>query len=197
LIARHDVHALPALPWKNGGGVTREIVVVPRGAGLDDFDWRASIATIDAVGPFSAFPGVERTIVLLDGAGVDLVAPAFRHRLDTPLAPFRFDGATPLQATLLGGASTDFNVMTRRARCRANVRIVCEASMLASSRAGVAHVTAGRWWFGGDAYGEAACEAGQGFAWDDDEGPRTATPDAAGSSRAALILVAIERSGLR
>jgi environmental stress-induced protein Ves len=197
LIARHDLRTLAARPWKNGGGVTREIAMMPHGAGLDAFDWRASVATIDASGPFSAFPGVERTIVLLDGAGVDLVAPAFRHRLDTPLVPFRFDGATPLEARLLGGSSTDFNVMTRRARCRANVRIVCEASMLAGSRAGVAHVAAGRWSFGGDAYGEAACEAGHGFAWDDDDGPRTATPDAAGNSRAALIVVAIERSGPR
>lgn len=196
MIARHDVHALPARPWKNGGGVTREIVVAPRGAGLDAFDWRASIATVDASGPFSAFPGVGRTIVLLDGAGVELVASTFRHRLDTPLAPFRFDGAASVQATLLGGTSTDFNVMTRRARCRASVRVARAATTLGDARAGVAHVVAGRWTFGGDAYRD-ACEAGQGFVWDGDEGPRTATPGEPDGVPAALIVVAIERTGER
>jgi environmental stress-induced protein Ves len=197
LIARHDLRALPARPWKNGGGVTREIVVVPGGAGLDDFDWRASIATIGASGPFSAFHGVERTIVLLEGDGVDLAAPAFRHRLDVPLAPFRFDGATPVQATLLGGPSADFNVMTRRSRCRAAVRIVREATALEGAQAGVAHVVAGRWSIGGDAYGDVACEAGQGLAWDGEAGPRGAAPEGAGRAHAALIVVSIERIDLR
>jgi environmental stress-induced protein Ves len=36
---------VPATPWKNGGGVTREIAVHPQGAGFDDFVWRLSMAT--------------------------------------------------------------------------------------------------------------------------------------------------------
>src|SRR4029453_7140835 len=55
-------------PWKNGAGRTTEIAVHPAGAGLDAFAWRVSIASVERNGPFSAFPGIDRTIVLLDGA---------------------------------------------------------------------------------------------------------------------------------
>ena len=41
------------MPWKNGGGQTTEIVVHPAGATLAEFDWRVSIADVDADGPFS------------------------------------------------------------------------------------------------------------------------------------------------
>ena len=33
------------MPWKNGGGETTEIAVFPSGAGLDDFEWRISMAS--------------------------------------------------------------------------------------------------------------------------------------------------------
>lgn len=59
-------------PWKNGGGETREIAAFPPGAGFDDFDWRLSIATIAEDGAFSAFPGIDRTLILLSGNGVAL-----------------------------------------------------------------------------------------------------------------------------
>ncbi len=38
------------MPWKNGGGVTTEICVSPPSGA---FDWRVSIATVNADGPFS------------------------------------------------------------------------------------------------------------------------------------------------
>ena len=52
-----------------GGGSTTEIAVAPPGAGFDDFDWRVSLATITQDGPFSAFPGIDRTLALVDGDG--------------------------------------------------------------------------------------------------------------------------------
>jgi environmental stress-induced protein Ves len=57
---------LKAVPWKNGLGVTREIAVEPVGASMDDFLWRVSIADVDTASPFSTFPGIDRTIVLLE-----------------------------------------------------------------------------------------------------------------------------------
>ena len=51
------------MPWKNGGGETAEIAVSPPGAALDDFDWRLSMARVETDGPFSAFPGIDRTLV--------------------------------------------------------------------------------------------------------------------------------------
>ena len=125
-IHRFDTAALAATPWKNGGGTTREIVSCPEGAGMEGFDWRVSIATIGQAGPFSAFAGVDRVIMLLDGAGVRLRSRDGRidHRLDRPHAPFAFPGDVTLECELLGGASTDFNLMTRRGRLRAEVRVL-------------------------------------------------------------------------
>ena len=41
LLKRSDYRCMP---WKSGGGETIEIAVDPAGAGLDDFDWRVSLA---------------------------------------------------------------------------------------------------------------------------------------------------------
>ena len=60
------------MPWKNGGGHTTEIAAEPPGAGMASFAWRVSVADIAHDGPFSAFPGVDRTLVLLAGDGMRL-----------------------------------------------------------------------------------------------------------------------------
>ena len=58
--------------WKNGGGETAEIAVSPPGAALDAFDWRLSMAKVETDGPFSAFPGIDRTLAILEGEGIRL-----------------------------------------------------------------------------------------------------------------------------
>lgn len=58
---------LVRVPWKNGGGTTAEVAVHPPGTGFDAFDWRISMADVAADGPFSRFPGVDRTLVLAEG----------------------------------------------------------------------------------------------------------------------------------
>ena len=140
-----DMASLPATPWKNGGGSTIEIACQPPGAGMDTFDWRVSIATIATAGPFSSFPGVDRTILLLAGAGVRLQAAGIDHRLDTPFAPFVFAGDVALDCAPLGGASTDFNVMTRRGRCSADVLVLRSADTLAPCSAGLLMAVGGAW----------------------------------------------------
>ena len=109
---------LEPAPWKNGGGGTIEIALAPPGAGLDSFDWRISLATIAASGPFSVFSGVDRSLALVDGPGVVLDIGAgdrFVLSEDDPIVEFA--GELPVMATLAGAPSTDFNVMTRRTRC--------------------------------------------------------------------------------
>lgn len=102
-------------PWKNGGGETVEIAVHPPGADLDGFDWRVSTALVAADGPFSAFPGVDRTLVVLTGAGLELAIGAEAPvRLTADSAPFAFPADAPCAGRLLGGSVTDLNVMTRR-----------------------------------------------------------------------------------
>lgn len=147
---RFALAELTPMPWKNGGGTTREIAAWPPAAGLDTFDWRLSIADIAADGPFSAFPGIDRQIVLLDGDGVRLRARdgSFDHRLVALGEPFAFAGEAAVDATLLGGSTRDFNVMTRRGRCRA--RVVCTGEAIASTDVDadttvVLYVLAGNW----------------------------------------------------
>jgi len=107
----------PVNRWKNGGGVTREIAASPAGAGMEDFDWRISMATVAQDGPFSTFPGIDRTLFLLDGDGMVL---RFESTDEVFLAagdmhgPFAAD--IPTDARLTGGEITDLNIMTRRGR---------------------------------------------------------------------------------
>jgi uncharacterized protein len=117
---RFDLRDIAPQPWKNGAGLTREIAVGPRGASAADFDWRFSVAEVERAAPFSIFPGIDRCIVLLAGAGLHLRSDDLQldHRLDTPCAPFHFSGDVPLMATLIGGPSRDLNVMTRRGGLR-------------------------------------------------------------------------------
>lgn len=125
-LTRFALAAIAPTPWKNGGGATREIAAWPPGAGMDTFDWRISVADIAADGPFSAFPGIDRQIVLIDGAGVHLQAhdDSFCHKLVRIGEPYAFSGDTAIHAALVDGPTRDFNVMTRRGRCRANVTLM-------------------------------------------------------------------------
>src|SRR3546814_1791648 len=57
--------------WRNGLGWTREIHAHRPDPG-SDWAWRLSIAEIERDAPFSAFPGVDRELVLLHGNGLRL-----------------------------------------------------------------------------------------------------------------------------
>lgn len=110
------------MAWKNGGGTTIEMLTSPDGAGLANFDWRISMARVETNGPFSSFEGIDRTICILDGAGL-VLKPHQRGSviLDTRSAPFAFPGDLPLDAFLIDGPITDLNIMARRGRFRAFV----------------------------------------------------------------------------
>jgi environmental stress-induced protein Ves len=192
MLQRFDVAAVPATAWKNGGGSTRELVCRPAGADLDAFDWRVSIATIAQAGPFSAFPGVDRLILLLDGDGVHLhSAGGMDHRLDQAHVPFAFPGEVPLYCTLLKGESTDFNVMTRRSSVRAELRVLRRAEDLAASAAGLLLAARGPWQLrAGD--GVAGLAAGQGLWWDAEPQGWQAAPQQDG---AVLVWVRLHAVG--
>ncbi|MFJ9697559.1 HutD family protein [Kitasatospora sp. NPDC101183] len=113
----------PASAWLNGGGVTREVAGFPAGAGLDAFDWRVSLADVASAGPFSVFPGIDRVITLVEGAGMVLTVGGAEQRVDAPYRPFAFPGDASTDCRLLGGPVVDFNVMTRRGRVEASVDI--------------------------------------------------------------------------
>jgi environmental stress-induced protein Ves len=165
---------LPARPWKNGGGATREIAALPAGAGIEDFEWRLSLAEVAQDGPFSAFPGVDRQILLWRGAGLQLRdGVSLDHRLDRPGVPFAFDGAAPISAALLGGPTLDLNVMTRRGRWRAQVSRLDEAASIDSADAALLLCGAGTWRIAGEAE---PLTAGTGGLWREGCGSLTVEP---------------------
>ncbi len=114
----------PAARWKNGGGVTREIAAGPEGSGMDDFGWRVSLAEVTAGGAFSVFPGVDRTLTLAEGAGMDLEIGGVRRLVDRRYAPQRFPGDEPTDCRLLAGPVVNFNVMYRRGAVSADTAVV-------------------------------------------------------------------------
>lgn len=110
--------SLRPTPWKNGGGVTTELAMSPPGAGLGDFDWRVSLASIAEDGPFSQFPGVDRTLVMVSGDGVLLEVGDQRVVLSPSEPLVEFAGEDPVHATVGGQTTLDFNVLTRRGSYR-------------------------------------------------------------------------------
>ena len=102
--------SLRSVPWKNGGGITREVQRMPAAGG--PFRWRVSIAEIDSSGLFSDFAGYRRIMVLLKGAGVRLnFADGSPAELRQAGDLARFDGGCPTDCELLGGPCTDLNLM--------------------------------------------------------------------------------------
>ncbi|MFD5619547.1 HutD family protein [Streptomyces yangpuensis] len=114
----------PASVWKNGGGVTREIAAWPADADMESFRWRASIAEVAADGPFSGFPGIDRTLTLAEGAGMDLVVAGAHRLVDERFTPHDFAGDEPTDCRLLSGPVVNFNVMYRRGAAAAETAVV-------------------------------------------------------------------------
>jgi len=108
----------PAVPWKNGGGLTREIAAWPAGSSLEDFDWRVSMAEVRADGPFSVFPGVDRVLAVLEGRLRLAVEGRTAVTLTPDDAPAAFPGDVAVHALVEAGPVLDLNVMSRRGRVR-------------------------------------------------------------------------------
>lgn len=112
----HTTRVIPANAyhrerWRNGQGWTRQIAASHVG---EAWDWRLSIAEIERDAAFSAFPGVERELVLLHGNGLRL---CFEDGETVTLSPsherHRFSGARRLHGELVDGPTHDFNLMWR------------------------------------------------------------------------------------
>ncbi len=103
---------LKVMPWKNGSGITREVMLC--GDPLH-FDWRVSIATVDQSSIFSPFPGIDRTIAVLQGAGLCLNIDGDVVDLVQADKPLSFAGEAMVHADCIDGETSDLNVMTRRA----------------------------------------------------------------------------------
>lgn len=102
---------LPDVPWRNGRGTTREV--------HRDDRWRLSIATIGGPGPFSVFPGVDRTFVVARGRLDLTVDDRLLHLGPGDLLRFRGEALVTAEPD---GEVTAVNVMTTRPHA-ARVRV--------------------------------------------------------------------------
>jgi len=140
------------MPWKNGGGTTREVLVAPGPLDPSRFQWRVSIATVAQAGPFSRFPGIDRSIAVMQGSGIRLRLGDDIVSLDQRSQPFNFPGEADVQSELIDGETIDLNVMTmrsgwthsmRRLRLEQEAVLTGGAAITVLAFAGPASVSAG------------------------------------------------------
>ena len=113
------------LPWRNGGGVTQELLAWPTGeVATPDWQLRISLARIESDGPFSAYPGVERWFAVVQGEGVVLRFARRRLMLGAGSEPVRFEGAAAPHCELLDGPTQDLNLMVRSSAGRGAMVLV-------------------------------------------------------------------------
>ena len=120
---------LKAHPWRNGGGVTREVARHPRASSAQTaaqenaWDWRVSIAEVSKAGPFSAFAGMDRVLTVVDGELLLLSVDGAEHPLEK-YRPFRFSGDADSAGALPTGDIRDLNVITRNGAFKGYTSIV-------------------------------------------------------------------------
>ena len=119
---------LKAEPWRNGGGVTRQLASRPSAAGGEDgqdgsWDWRVSIADVTRAGDFSPFPGMERLLTVIEGDLLLLTVGGAEHPVEK-YRPFRFDGGAATAGALPTGDIRNLNVITRAGAYKAYTSII-------------------------------------------------------------------------
>lgn len=112
-------------PWRNGGGVTRELASHPQAASAQDgaWDWRVSIAELTKAGDFSPFPGMERVLTVVEGELLLLTVDGAEHPLEK-YRPFRFSGEAAAHGALPTGDIRNLNVITRTDSFRGYTSII-------------------------------------------------------------------------
>ena len=111
-------------PWKNGGGVTEEIYLYSKGS--TEFLYRLSMASLSQSGPFSLFPEIDRTLVLLEGNPIKL------NEREVPLlTAVHFPGEDLIHSTITA-AGLDFNLMCRRGKVSGMIALEVGAKVLNS-----------------------------------------------------------------
>ena len=125
-----DLKNVTPASWRNGGGITRELLAWPDPVA---WRWRASVAEVAQSGPFSSFAGVQRWFAVLEGDGVCLTIDGYLHMLCQSDEPLAFDGAARTTCELLGGATQDFNLMVQADVSARMLRITDSFQMIANT----------------------------------------------------------------
>lgn len=123
---------LRAEPWKNGGGITRQIASSPVGAGFDTFLWRISLAEVAQEGMFSTFSTIDRVLTVTQGAALGLKNTDTGHiQMARQGQPVYFAGEDPVCALLPDGPVHDHNLMWRRDQAQGRTEVHRNALRLA------------------------------------------------------------------
>ncbi len=104
--------SLKSSPWKNGGGITKEIAIFPANSSLTkaDFIWRLSTAEVKEAGPFSLFPDFERLFTLTKGNEVLLEFTDLRRSLKNGQV-LRFNAEVDVDIQLPSGPVEDLGLI--------------------------------------------------------------------------------------
>ncbi|WBM80984.1 HutD family protein [Cryobacterium breve] len=108
--------------WRNGRGWTSTVAVAPPAATMDEFDWRVSIATISGDSVFSEFAGVDRCLVPLSVAGLDLTIDGTAQHVGQ-YEVCAFTGESLVSSTGSAESSDDLNLMLRRTAATGSLRV--------------------------------------------------------------------------
>ena len=115
------------MPWANGRGTSHEIASDRNEAG--EWTWRLAMAPVNEDGPFSRIECVNRSLAVVDGAGMLLSVD--RKKLQClPMQVVQFRGDAITEATLTDGPIMDINLMVRRKEADGEMTIVSDAGLL-------------------------------------------------------------------
>ena len=110
------------VPWKYGLGSTLEIATNAAEPG-GPWTWRLSLADVPTRASFSAFPGVDRHLAVLDGAGMKLEREAERIEVPREGRAFSFAGEDAIVGTPVGSRVRDANLMLDRTKWTGSLEI--------------------------------------------------------------------------
>jgi len=115
------------MPWANGRGTSYEIASDRNESG--EWTWRLAMAPVNEDGPFSRIECVNRSLAVVEGAGMLLSVD--RKKLQClPLQVVRFRGDAVTEAALTDGPIMDINLMVRRKEADGEMAMVSDAGLL-------------------------------------------------------------------
>lgn len=120
-IQRFDEHR--AMPWANGLGTSYEVASDRNVDGV--WTWRVALAPVVLDGPFSAMPGVDRELVVIEGNGMVLEVDGESVKC-MPGQLVRFLGDASACARLVDGPVVDLGLMTVRGVVTGSMVVVAD-----------------------------------------------------------------------
>ncbi len=112
------------MPWANGRGTSYEIASNRNSEGL--WTWRLAMAPVNEDGPFSRIECVNRSLVVVEGVGMNLSVDRKKVQCE-PLQVVQFRGEAITEASLIDGPILDINLMVRRNDATGTMQIIDHA----------------------------------------------------------------------